>query len=464
MRFTPRRLREGEHAGKQRQHLPLTRSKPDTVVQLVAVGLNHSSAPVEIREQLAFTDAELETSLQSLVGAFELGEATILATCNRSEIYAVCDTHDGSERILQFLSAGRDLDVERLRPSLYEFTDAEAADHLFRVACGIDSLVIGESQILGQVRDALEAAQRHQSARLLLNELFQRALKVGKRARTETDIGRGHLSISTAAVELASRIFDRLEGKSALLIGAGEMMTLTAQYLVDGGIGSMMVANRTPERAAELARGFAGEALSLDEFPQRMHTVDIVISSTAAPGFVLQADVVREAMARRKGLPLFLIDIAVPRDIDPAVRELDNVFLFDIDDLEQVVQANRQEREREIQKVEELIVQEHAEYTHWLNALDAGPLIREMRQRAEQLRQQELQRWTGRLAHLSAEDRATVEAVLRGYANKLLHEPSVQIKDLANADDGYLRLDTIRRVFNLDGYGAEPSDHGSERA
>ncbi len=420
-------------------------------MQLITVGLNHNSAPVEIREQLAFADSRLEACLQSLVGPFELGEATILSTCNRSEIYAVCDGDDGSDRIRRFLATERDLDIERLRPCLYEFTGADAAIHLFRVACGIDSLVIGESQILGQVRDSLEAAQQSKSARLLLNELFQRALKVGKRARTETDIGRGHLSVSTAAVELAGRIFDRLDGKSALLLGAGEMMTLTAQYLVDSGIGRMIVANRTLERATELAGAFAGEAISLDEFPHQLHAVDIVIASTAAPDFVIQADMVRDAMGRRRGQPLFMIDIAVPRDIDPGVRELDNVFLFDIDDLEQVVRSNREEREQEISKVEVLVQEERAEFTHWLNALDAGPLIKAMRDQAEQFRREELRRWTGRLAHLSEEDRATVEAVLRGYANKLLHEPSVQIKELASADDGYLGLDMIRRIFNLDG-------------
>ena len=420
-------------------------------MQLVAIGLNHNSAPVEIREQLAFADSQIDACLQSLVGPFELGEATILSTCNRSEIYAVCAGDDGGERVRQFLSVERGLDVERLRPCLYEFNSSDVATHLFRVACGIDSLVIGESQILGQVRTSLETAQRNDSAHLLLNEVFQRALKIGKRARTETDIGRGHLSISTAAVELAGRIFDRLDGKSALLLGAGEMMTLTAQYLVDSGIGRMIVANRTPERAAALAAAFAGEAMSLYEFPQHLHAVDIVISSTSAPDFVIGADMVRDAMGQRRGRPLFIIDIAVPRDVDPDVRELDNVFLFDIDDLEQVVQSNRKEREQEIGKVEALVEAEQAEFTHWLSALDAGPLIKAMRDQAEQLRHEELQRWTSRLAHLSEDDRATVAAVLRGYANKLLHEPSVQIKELASDGDGYLGLDMIRRIFNLDG-------------
>ena len=420
-------------------------------MQLVTIGLNHNTAPVEIREQLAFSDSRLDAGLQALVGPFDFVEATILSTCNRSEIYAVCEGDDGGERIRRFLAQEHGLDIDQLQPCLYELTGTDAAIHLFRVACGIDSLVIGESQILGQVRGGLEAAQHNKAAGLMLNELFQRALKVGKRARTETDIGRGHLSISTAAVELASRIFDRLDGKCALLIGAGEMMTLTARYLVDTGVGRMIVANRTPERAAELARAFAGEALALEDISLQMHDVDIIISSTAAPGFVIHAQMIRDAMHKRRGRPLFMIDIAVPRDIDPKVRDLDNVFLFDIDDLEEVVRSNRQEREHEIGKVEILVEQERAEFDQWLNSLDAGPLIKALRDRAEQLRLDELQRWTTRLAHLSEEDRATVESMLRGYANKLLHEPSVQIKKLAGTDDGYLQLEIVRRVFNIDG-------------
>ncbi|MBT4498662.1 MAG: glutamyl-tRNA reductase, partial [Gemmatimonadetes bacterium] len=248
---------------------------------------------------------------------------------------------------------------------------------------------------------------------------------------------------------LASQIFEALSDCGALLLGAGEMGELTAQYLVDGDIRQLWVANRTYERAEELARRFSGQATPFDDFPERLTEVDIVISSTSAPGFVILPDMLRETMRQRRGRPLFLIDIAVPRDIDPEVRNIDNVFLFDIDDLEQVVDANRQDREQEILKVQVLIDEELGDFLHWFNALGAGPLIRDLRGRADALRQVELDRWTGKMEHLSEEDRKLVESVLRGYANKLLHAPLVQVREFANAEDGYIRLDTVRRLFDL---------------
>lgn len=418
-------------------------------MHLLTLGLNHTTAPVEVRERLAFAEDDQPDSLRQLREGYGLSEVAILSTCNRSEIYAASDGPH-LEPVRRYLAEQRHLDVVELAPCFYEYIDADAATHLFRVSSGIDSLVIGESQILKQVREALETSQAVGSARLVINEVFQRALRVGKRARTETDIGRGHLSVSTAAVELASQIFDNLESRSALLLGAGEMIELTAQYLIDTGLTRFVVANRTVDRAADLARRFQGEAVALDAISDRLLEVDIVIASTAAPGYVLAADTVRKAMSKRRGRPLFLIDIAVPRDIDPAVRDVDNVFLFDIDDLETVVASNRQDREGEILRVQAIVDEELGNFLHWFNALSAGPLIRALRQQAAGLQTAELERWTGKLHHLSEEDRQLVEQVLRGYANKLLHQPLVQIRELANRDDGYLRLDTVRRLFDLD--------------
>ena len=417
-------------------------------MHILTLGLNHRTAPVEIREKLAFPETAQSQALTRLVGDYDLHEAAILSTCNRSEIYMAGDG-DGLESARRFLAETQNVDVSALKSHFYELSDGDAALHLFRVACGIDSLVIGESQILKQVRQTLELAQQNGSAHLLLNELFQRSLHVGKRARTETDIGRGRLSISTAAVELASQIFDDFTSCSAMLLGAGEMSELTAQYLIDSDIRQLWVANRTYERAVELARRFSGEATPFADFPARLAEIDIVISSTSAADFVILPEMLRQTMRQRRGRPLFLIDIAVPRDIDPQVREIDNVFLFNIDDLEQVVASNRQEREQEIHRVQALIEEEIGEFLHWFNALGAGPLIRDLRQRAELLRQVELDRWTGKLEHLSDEDRKTVEGILRGYANKLLHDPLVQIREFANVEDGYIRLDTVRRLFGL---------------
>ena len=270
-----------------------------------------------------------------------------------------------------------------------------------------------------------------------------------------TDIGRGRLSVSTAAVELASQVFENIESCRALLVGAGEMCELTAQYLVDAGVEHLLVTNRTLARGEELARRFGGEAAPFETLATQLATVDIVISSTAATDYVISPGDLRHAMRERRGRPLFLIDIAVPRDIDPAARDLDNVFLFDIDDLEQVIAANRQERESEIDRVQDIIDDEMKQFLHWFNALGTGPLIRDLRQRAAVLQQQELARWTAKIAQLSVEDQKMVEGILRGYANKLLHSPLVQIREFANDDDGYVRLDTVRRLFDLDSAATE---------
>ncbi|MBM3277080.1 MAG: glutamyl-tRNA reductase [Candidatus Handelsmanbacteria bacterium] len=425
-------------------------------MHILALGLNHTTAPVEVREKLAFPEPVLPQALKELTGRYGLHEAAILSTCNRAEIYAASEDQ-AEEGLWRFLAETHGVDAQALRPHFYQHRDGEVAGHLFRVACGIDSLVIGESQILAQVRLALEAAQQNGAARLLINELFQRSLHVGKRARTETQIGHGRLSISTAAVELAGQVFERLEGRQALLLGAGEMAELTAQYLVESGISKLLVATRTLERAQDLARRFQGEALPFDQLSSALAQADIVISSTSAPGFVLLRPAIQQVMRQRRGRPLFLIDIAVPRDIDPAVKELDNVFLFDIDDLEQVVCANRQEREREILKVQSLIEEELKGFLRWFNAQSTGPLIQALNRRAEALRRAELDRWSAKLAHLSDQDRQAVESMLRGYANKMLHQPLVQIREFANTQDGYLRLDTVRRLFGL---GEPPEQEG----
>lgn len=419
-------------------------------MHILTLGLNHKTAPVEVREKLAFLETAQQSALEQLVQRYGLREAAILSTCNRSEIYMAGETTATVQGAQRFLAEVQGVDVQSLQPHFYELSDGDVAQHLFSVACGIDSLVIGESQILKQVREALELAQENGAARHLINELFQRSLRVGKRARSETDIGRGQLSIGTAAVELASQIFDRLEERRALLLGAGEMGELTAQYLVDSGIAELWVTNRTQARAEEVARRFGGSVVPFADFGARLEEIDIIISSTAAPGFVLGAEDLRQVMQRRRGRPLFLIDIAVPRDIDPQVRRLDNVFLFDIDDLEQVVASNRQDREQEIGKVRKVIDEELRDFLHWFKARGTGPLVRDLHQHAEALRQVELERWMGKLEHLSEADRQIVEALLQGYANKLLHQPLVQIRAFANEDEGHTRLDTVRRLFDLD--------------
>ena len=360
-------------------------------VQILTLGLNHKTAPVAIREKLSFTGPAQKIALDRLMGEYGVHEAAILSTCNRSEIYIASDT-DGLTKTQRFLADTQGIDPQRFEPYFYVHSNADAASHLFHVASGIDSLVIGESQILGQVREALETAQQHGAARQLINELFQRSLRVGKRARTETEIGHGRLSISTAAVELAGQVFDQLEGRQALLLGAGEMGELTAQYLIEAGIGQLLIANRTYERAVEVARRVGGKAARFENWAAQLAHTDIIISSTAATEFVITPSLLKEAMHQRRNRPLFLIDIAVPRDIDPQVRQLDNVFLFNIDDLEQVIENNRHERETEILRVQTLIEEEMEDFLHWFNSLGTGTLIKNLRQYADNLCEKEMEK------------------------------------------------------------------------
>ena len=406
---------------------------------------------MDIRERLAFAPSQVGEALRRFVQQVPATEAAILSTCNRSEVYAVTPNHNAAvERIKQFLAQFHDLPTERFSPHLYQRLDDDSVKHLFRVSCGVDSMVVGESQILAQVKVAFDSARASGTVRVVLDELFRRAINVGKRARTETDIGKGALSVSSAAVELAKQIFGDLRGTAILILGAGEMSELTAQYLIEQGATSVFVANRTYERAVELARKFNGETIAWDDLPQRLHVADIVMSSTAAPHYVLRHDTVTAAMRARRNRPMFLIDIAVPRDIEPSVNDLDNVFLFNIDDLQQVVEENRREREKEVHKVEAMIADESGKFSHWLKALEVTPTLKALTQKAEEIREFELQNLLNRLPHLQGRDRELVQAALKAVIAKLLHDPLITLREAARDDDGYLTIDVIRRAFKLD--------------
>ncbi|MCS6861253.1 MAG: glutamyl-tRNA reductase [Abditibacteriales bacterium] len=420
-------------------------------MHILALGLNHRTAPVDLRERLAFAPSQVGEALRRLMQQAPATEAAILSTCNRSEVYAVTSNHNAAvERIKQFLAQFHNLPAERFSPHLYHCLDDESVKHLFRVACGVDSMVVGETQILAQVKEAFDSARACGTVRVVLDELFRRALRVGKRARTETDISKGALSVSSAAVELAKQIFGDLRGTNILLLGAGKMSELTARYLVAQGATAVFVTNRTYERAAELARKFNGATIAWDHLPQQLHRADIVISSTAAPHYVLRHDTVAAAMRARRRRPMFLIDIAVPRDIEPSVNALDNVFLFNIDDLEQVVAENRREREKEVHKVEVMIAEETGKFAQWLKTLEVTPTLKALTQKAEQIREAELQALFNRLPHLQGRDRELIQAALKAVVNKLLHDPLITLREAAQSDDGYLTIDVMRRAFKLD--------------
>ncbi|MGD2218567.1 MAG: glutamyl-tRNA reductase [Gemmatimonadales bacterium] len=424
---------------------------------IVLVGLNHKVAPVEVREKLAFETTGLEQALK-LFGADDGActahgsEAVILSTCNRLEVYTLASCADeGLDAVCRLLEDCHKKRSEAFRPYLYTYSDEEAARHLFRVAAGLDSMVVGEHQILGQVKDALQIAMAQDAAGKVMCALFRHATKAGKRARTETAISEGTTSISHVAVELARKIFGDLSACRVLLIGAGEMAELAAETLVKSGAESLSVVNRTVERARRLADHFEAAALSWDRLDDALAWADIVISSTAAPHAVIRADEVRQARAARRHRPLFLIDIAVPRDVDPDVEEVEGVYLYDIDDLEAVVENSLVERRREVPKAEAIVTEVQEQFMAWYRSLDVVPTVVSLRRQAHRMREAEVRRALRRLGGLTEGDREIIQAMAKRIVNKLLHHPTVCLKQHAGRSDGYRYVEVTRELFALDG-------------
>ncbi len=419
-------------------------------MHLTLVGLSHKTAPIEIREKLTFPAHRQADALSSLIGTPEVAEAVILSTCNRTEIYVVTANDASGEAVVDFLADYQGLDRHELARYLYHAQGEAAVRHLFRVVASLDSMVVGEAQVLHQTKEAYQSAFDNGACGRVFNKLFRQSFEVGKRVRTETEIGENAVSISYAAVELAKKVFDSLEGRTILVLGAGKMSELTAKHLVSQGVHSVLVANRTYERAVELAERFEGEAIHYDDLFTRMHDADIVISSTSASHFVVSKDEVAGAMRGRGGRPLFLIDIAVPRDIDPAVNSLSNVFLYDIDDLNGVVESNLEERMREARRAEIIIEEEIAEFDAWLESMEVVPTVAAMRARAEAMRQEELSKAIKRLGGLSAKELKTVESLSEAIVNKMLHGPTARLKAASTEKDGYVYVEAARRLWGLD--------------
>jgi len=418
-------------------------------MRLVLVGTSYQRAPVELRELLAY-DADLRRGALERLSA-EGSEAVVLSTCNRTEVYAVDERpSQAEERIYGELSGLSGLSQSELAPALYSVTDEAAAVHLFRVAAGLDSMVPGEAQILGQVREAYEAAREAGTTGSTLHRLFRQALRVGKRVRTETAIGENPASVSSAAAELAERVFEGLEGRKILLIGAGKTADLTAANLISRGVGEIVVANRSSERAEALARRFGGRAVGLDALEVELALADVVVASTGSQGLVLSGEQVARAMKERRGRPVFFIDIAVPRDLDPAINELEGCYLYDIDDLERVVAESVAGRREEAVRAEAIVSEEADSFRAWQLSLDVVPAIASLRARAESIRQEELDRVEGRLASLSPSQRRAVEALTSQIVAKLLHQPTVRMKEAAAAADGVLYADAVRHLFGLE--------------
>ena len=418
-------------------------------MRLILVGTSHNRAPVELREQMFVSAAENRELVERLAG--EDAEAVVLSTCNRTEIYlAHGDEETAAARAFAELSVLAGMTETEIAPSLYTLTDDAAALHVFRVAAGLDSLIPGEAQILGQVRGAYELAKAADTAGPLLHRLFRQALRVGRRVRNETAIGENPASISSAAAELAERVFGSLEGRRILILGAGKMSDLATVNLVSRGVESVFVANRSLERAERLASRFGGRAVGLDEVERELEHADVVVASTSARGFVLSAAQVERAMGKRRGRPIFFIDIAVPRDIDPAVNEIEGCYLYDVDDLERVVEESVAGRKEEAVRAEAIVTEESQAFRDWQLSLDVVPAIASLRALAESIREAELERAEGRLGTLSPSQRRAVESLTAQIVNKLLHPPTVRMKEAAAAADGVLYADAIRHLFALE--------------
>lgn len=425
-------------------------------MKILLLGLSHKTAPIEVREKLAFSHAMLRSALthfdhlHSQAHIEDVREGVILSTCNRLEMYAlVRDASVAQQSIVDFLGHACAVSPELFAPHLYVCHDEEAVQHLFRVAAGLDSLVLGEPQILGQITEAYEAALAQGAAGTVLSALFRAAIHAGKRVRTETAIGVNPASISSVAAALAGQLLGDLSERQVLLIGAGEMGAIAVRALQKRGVARIVVANRTFKNAEQLAKAWDGQAITFQQLPEALSAADIIISSTGAPHTILNRELLEPAMSLRPNRPLFIIDIAVPRDIDPDVTEISHVYLRDIDDLQSQAQDNVHERESEIPHVEAIVEKEVAQFLNWLASLDVVSTITDLRRQIEAIRQRELERLFNRL-DLDEREREVVATMTHRLINKILHEPTLRLKEEAATGNGAIYTSTMRQLFLLD--------------
>jgi glutamyl-tRNA reductase len=420
---------------------------------IVALGVNHKTAPVEVREKLAFS-GDCTSPLLTIMEIEGCEECCFLSTCNRVEIIFVSRRPvDTARAVRGFLFSNARISDEEAQKYSYFYHGREAISHLFKVGASLDSMIVGEPQILGQLKQAFKHSTEHKTTGTFLNRLFHKSFSVAKRIRTETNIGSSAVSISYAAVQLAKKIFGELNGKSVMLAGAGEMAELAAEHLIAQGVGRVVVANRTLERAAKLARQFNGTAVGLDELVAQLAEVDILISSTGASGLILMKDEVKPIMRQRRNRPLFLIDIAVPRDLDPGLNDLDNIYLYDIDDLKTVVEVNKSERDKEARRAEGIVNEEVLKFMQWLEGMELAPTIAAIRQKANDIRDAEVARTLAVLKDASPKERKSVEMLGSAIINKLLHDPIMYLKSAEGQGNKQTHLDTVRKIFGLDRNG-----------
>jgi glutamyl-tRNA reductase len=423
------------------------------------IGVNHNTAPVEVRERLAIPESRLPEACKKLAEHPGIDEGMILSTCNRVEILANTKNGVGAD-LRSFLQNYFQIDSGELNKHLYEYNEQEAVRHLFRVAASLDSMVVGEPQILGQVKEAYATARAVGAVRAQLDQLVTRAFAVAKRVRTETAVGSSSVSIASVAVELAKKIFGNLHGKHVYLVGAGKMSELAARHLMAHGCASIFVANRTYDRAVSLAYKFKGHAIHFEDLHNTCDRADIVITSTGAPHAIFRREHGEAFLARRKNRPMFFIDIAVPRDVDPAMNKLDGIFVYDIDDLQQAVASHVADRRKEAERAEAIVATEVERFQARIQTLDVVPTIVSLQDHLETIRQAEIDRVRGRLGTLSPDQEMAVEALTRGIVNKIMHTPISTLKTAAREPEATTVIDLVRRLFNLQEKRAAKSSGG----
>ena len=432
-------------------------------MHILVIGLNYKTAPVEIRERLTFNETELVDAIKKLNTKKSILENIILSTCNRTEIYAVVDQlHTGRYYIKEFLSEWFGMEQTEFSPFLFVNEDDGAVEHLFNVTCGLNSMVLGETQILGQVRTSFMLAQQEETTGTVFNHLFKQAITVAKRGHSETDIGANAVSVSYAAVELAKKIFGSLANKHVLIFGAGKMGELAAQNLHGNGVKKVTVINRTYDKAKTLASRFNGEAKTLADLQQSLIEADILISSTGAKDFVITKEMMAKVEKKRKGKPLFMVDIAVPRDLDPRISELENVFLYDIDDLEGIVEANLQERQKAAAKIRLMIEKEIVDFKQWLGMLGVVPVISALREKALAIQAETMVSLERKLPNLSDRDLKVLNKHTKSIINQLLKDPILQAKEMAARPDAEQAMDLFIKIFNIEELVEEQHSRAAE--
>ncbi|MGB4548937.1 MAG: glutamyl-tRNA reductase [Syntrophales bacterium] len=420
-------------------------------MNIVLIGMNHKTAPLEIRERLAFSCGEGLDPLREILKGPQVMEALYLATCNRVEVLAnTLEVNEAVDSVKGFILSQGNLAPGEMEKCLYVHCGSDAVRHLFRVASSLDSMVMGEPQILGQVKDAYRQCVASKASGVILNRLLHQAFRVAKRVRTETAIAQNAVSVSFAAVELAKKILGHLQGRTILLIGAGEMSELAARHLIRHGAERIIVANRTYARAVRLAEEFHGFPVDFEHLEEKLQEVDIVISSTGAAGYVITREMIQAALRRRKNRLLFLIDIAVPRDIDPAAGGVDNVYLYNIDDLQAVVDENIRGRLGEAEKAERIIDDEVVKFSEWLNTLEVVPTIVSLREKAEAIMKDELEKTLAGMRHLADGEKKNIEILASSIVKKILHDPITGLKEESQNGSAIPFVAVMRRLFKLD--------------